>query len=346
VAWYTGLHRLALLYVNAARTNPAQWNTALHYEANALHALTDLFCFGHIVTNRDETSYGIIEDQGLLQNGAYDWMKNVIHIGGGSRNPAGRVSLATLPATVSDVGAVRNDVLWISYGPLATWGSWAAQEHTPQQLQRVGATVRNLRGDSFQIHGDGAVRTYPARDRDVIVGAVRTSVQRLFEAYELLQAGTSVGDLAAPGSTYFDALKYIPVFVESEPGNHFRNRWTRYTGAIATTTGSAVVPANWTDCQMAYVNGGASPPPSDGSPCPAFPVVTGVRVEDLALAAGADRVSLTWSLSPEATRELAGIDVQRACGHGPYTSWTPALLPTLMSYDDLRSRPTKPTGIA
>jgi hypothetical protein len=130
VAWYTGLHRLALLYVNAARTNPAQWNTALHYEANALHALTDLFCFGHIVTNRDETAYGIIKQQGLLSNGAYEWMENVIHVGGGGRNTAGRVSLSTLPAVVADAGAVRNDVLWISHAPLATWGTWAAQEHT------------------------------------------------------------------------------------------------------------------------------------------------------------------------------------------------------------------------
>src|SRR5207244_2300265 len=49
LAWYIGMHRMALKYVALAVHDPVYWNHALHYEANALHSLTDLFAFGHVV---------------------------------------------------------------------------------------------------------------------------------------------------------------------------------------------------------------------------------------------------------------------------------------------------------
>ena len=335
VAWYIGMHRLALLYVDAARSNPIHWNTALHYEANALHSLTDLFCFGHIATNRDETSRGIMEDEQLTADLAYQWMENVIAKGGGTRNAAGRVQLGALPA-IADRTGERHDFLPSYQG---VWAGWSVTEHGyHDSFNHGGATVRNLRGDQFFIRGDGEVRHYSAFDRDVIVNCVRTSLQALFDAYVQLQDGATVAALGSTGSSYFDALRWTPVFVESEAGNHFKGRWTRYAGALEAITAAGVVPANWANCQMAYVNGGTEPPGDSESPCTTFPEPTGVWVENLGVQAEDGRVVLTWGLGPEAVRELQSLQVQRADRpDGPYANRTePALGPKAsMTFEDL-----------
>jgi hypothetical protein len=319
VAWYVGLHRLALQYVNQARVDPLQWNIALHYEANALHSLTDLFCFGHIVTNRDETSHGVMTDRGLLTNAAYQWMQNVIRVGGGSRDGAGRVSTSgTLPA-VADRSGLRNDFM-PSYLGQGTWAIRGIQEHSYHNgFNASGAVVRNLHGDRFSIQGDGEVRHYSQADRDVIVEAVRISLQRLFDAYVRLEQGSTVAELGVAGSDYFDALERIPVFVESDPGHYFMGRWMRYAGALATITGTTVVPANFGSCQLPYISGGESLPTASVTPCTAFPEVTGVWVEGFTVHANRAGIALAWSLSPQAVAALDGIGVQRATDpRGPY----------------------------
>jgi hypothetical protein len=338
MAWYVGMHRLALLHVDAARADPSRWTAALHYEANALHSLTDLFCFGHIVTNRDETSYGVMVDESLTGHSAYLWMENALHMGGASRidgENAGRVELSVALPRVSDRVAPRNDFME-SY--LWAWANWARWEHTyHSDFNASGATVRNLRGDRFYIRGDGQVRNYGPTDRDVIVGAVRTSLQCLFDAYVRLQSGASIDDVAGPGSSYFDALRWIPVFVESDPGNHFAGRWTRYAGALAGIAGSSLVPNNWANCEMAYINGDSNLPTPSAAPCTNFPPVTSVWIENLAVTTHEDRVSLSWGLSDQAVRELRGVQVQRADGSaGPYVNRsTAALVPSRsMSFED------------
>ncbi|HXS82445.1 MAG TPA: hypothetical protein VN896_06945, partial [Methylomirabilota bacterium] len=85
IAWYVGMHRLALIYVDRARTDPRFWNHALHYEANGLHSLTDLFAFGHIVANRDRTSHAAMVSSGVTGKKAYLWMEHAIDVGGGTR---------------------------------------------------------------------------------------------------------------------------------------------------------------------------------------------------------------------------------------------------------------------
>ena len=335
MAWYVGMHRLALLHVDAARTDPSRWKAALHYEANALHSLTDLFCFGHIVTNRDETSHGVMVDKSLTGHAAYLWMENVLHMGGATRNGAGRVTLSVaLPDVIDRVGP-RNDFMRSYLGTWANWGRWEHTYHS--DFNASGATVRNLRGDRFHIRGDGQVRNYVDADRDVILGAVRTSLQRLFDAYVQLQGGASLGDVADPGSSYFDALEWIPVFVESEPRNHFTGQWMRYAGALAEITGSSLVPASWGNCEMVYINGGENLPTPSGDPCTTFPPITSVSIENLAATTLEDRVSLSWGLSDQAVSELQGVQVQRADeAEGPYTNrTTQALVPSRsMSFED------------
>jgi len=270
VAWYIGMHRLALHYVELARVDPSYWNQALHYEANGLHSLTDLFCFGHIVTNRDQTSYGIIEDRGLTNRPARLWMENVLAMGGASRNANGRIALSGNMPTVSDVTSVRNDFMPTYQG---VWANWSRIEHDYHSLFNArGAAVRNLRGNYFTIGGDGGVRSMGQGSKNVIVEAVRVSVQSLFDAYERLEGGEQEASIAAEGSSYFEALKHIPVFVEFDSSQMFVGQWTRYAGHIAAITGSSALPANWTNCRMPYINGGENLPTPDGSACTTFPI--------------------------------------------------------------------------
>ena len=137
VAWYVGMHRLALHYVDLARTDPKYWNHVLHYEANALHSLSDLFAFGHVVTSRDETSFGVMLDDSLTGRNAYQWMEHVLDQGGANRAGNGRVSLATSLPPIADISHNRNDFL-PSYVIGTGWGSWA-------WLKRAITTISTLR---------------------------------------------------------------------------------------------------------------------------------------------------------------------------------------------------------
>jgi len=278
VAWYVGMHRLALKYVEMARTQDAKyWTHALHYEANALHSLTDLFAFGHVVTNRDETSHGIMDKNSLTGTTTYRLMEGILGQGGGQRSPAnGRISFAGLPALdpTLDLGHGRNDFLpsYVFYAP--TWAPWAiAEKNYHSQFNDSGATVRNLRGDTFFIYGDEKLRDMSSDDRKVMKEAIRVSLRSLFDAYvKLDQYGATIDSIGDQGSDYFAALRYIPVFVKSHTGGYFTGRWTRYAKAIDTIAGVGRVPANWSNCQIPYINGGENLPGPSGA-CTSFPAV-------------------------------------------------------------------------
>ena len=296
VAWYVGMHRLALLEVNAARTDPAHWNHALHDEACALHSLTDLFAFGHVVTNRDRTSYGIMVADGLTGSTTYQWMENVIHMGGGTRDGEGRVRLDSSLPTIVDVASVRNDFL-ASYVPLS-WSSYAVQEKDfHDAYNNTGATVRNLKGDQFTIYGDGLLRQTSASSVAVMVEAVRASLQSLFDACTRLGAGATVAQIGSAGDPYFAALKSIPVFIEGDPpftfkhqshcptdplnvlpaqnsGNNFNGQWTLFAQFADQVAGTHVVPADISGCTMAYEDGAVElPTPGNPNPCSSFPAL-------------------------------------------------------------------------
>ena len=293
VAWYVGMHRLALLQVDAARTDPARWNHALHYEANALHSLTDLFAFGHVVANRDRTSYASMVSDGLTGTTTYQWMENVIHVGGGTRDGEGRVFLdANLPLIV-DRASVRNDFL-PSYVPLL-WANYGVQEKDfHDAYNNTGATVRNLKGNRFTIFGDAKLRVTNAEAVAVMVEAVRASLQSLFDAYTRLQGGATVAQIGSAGDRYFAALQSIPVFVETDPpftfthgshcpvdpprptnnsGNNFNGRWTLFARFADEVAGTSVVPVNASACMMPYEDGAVELPTAGSpSPCTTFPL--------------------------------------------------------------------------
>ncbi len=276
LAWYIGLHRIALTYVDLARSNPAMWNVALHYEANALHSLTDLFCFGHIVTNRDETSYGIMDGDNLLNYVSYLGQQHILAQGGATRESAGRFALSSNLPPVSDGSRARND-FQPSYRP-AAWNLWAKWEHDYHDyFNNGGAQVRNLRGETFTIYGDGRLRSSSDQTKGIIANSVTASLQSLFNAYVELEAGSrTVEEIAASGSSYFAALKHIPVFVESNPDHYFDGMWTRYAEHADAVSGAGVMPVNSNFCTMPYMNGGSPWPDVQAGPCMAFPVVASV----------------------------------------------------------------------
>jgi len=274
IAWYVGLHRLALVYADSARLDPKYWTRALHYEANALHSLTDLFAFGHVVTNRDETSYDIMK--GMASNAGYQWMENVIRMGGGTRSGSGAVALSASLPTIKDVSGVRNDFVKSYRTTLAQSVKADGERRYHDEFNKSGAQVRNLNGDDFYILGDAKLsQTFAAgNSAAVIINAVRTSVQSLIDAHVELKSaeGRPVAAIGAAGSPYFAALKYVPVFVGHDANGYFPGYWARYANAVVGITGANKTLSNWDRCQVPYLSGKDGPawPSKPASACATF----------------------------------------------------------------------------
>jgi len=109
-----------------------------------------------------------------------------------------------------------------------------------------------------------------------MVGAVRSSVQSLFDAYVAMLNGATVEEIGSAGSTYFEALKYIPVFIDSDPGQHFTGMYASYAGAADEISGSSLLPVDWIGCKIQYVWGALSEDDLDvhSDPCSSFPVTS------------------------------------------------------------------------
>lgn len=303
VAWYVGMHRLALLYAVEASEDNRKWTKALHYEASAVHALIDLFAFGHIVTNRDESSYQIMAARDLWDAEAYVWMENVVRMGGGTRNtcgppgedtgidpipcPKGLVGLSAQLPTVSDMPTSRNDFM-PSYNrfdyPEARERAWMAriEESYHTKFNASGAEVTNLLGREFDIFGDGKVHPSSAPDEtlDMISQSVRESVQALFDAQVVVESGsTTVEGITSSGSEFFRALKYIPIFVREDPDRFFLGRWALYAGVVDDLTGADQVPDDWAECRIPFLNGLSDLPPAQSEWCTQPPPETVVAPE-------------------------------------------------------------------
>lgn len=273
VAWYVGMHRLALKYVALARSDNRYWNVALNYEASALHSLTDLFAFGHVVTSRDRTSFAIMGINKLTGDPAYAWMENVSAMGGGYRDPGtGKVELTSILPNIADMTNNRNDFMETDRG---SWAFVAKTEHDyHDQFNNGGATVMNLKRQEFSIFGDAKLRFTPEATQRVIVEAVRASIQSLFDAYE---SPKSIDVIGAVGSSYFDALLNIPVYVKSNTGNQFNGMWARYAIKMDAITGAGIVP-DTTHCVIPFLDGQETVPAARATPCatPASPSQTAI----------------------------------------------------------------------
>lgn len=283
-AWYTGMHRLAALYVDSARINPRYWNNVFHYEANALHSLTDLFALGHIVTNRDETSYQVMKNMGILDSSAYRWQNHVLGVGGASRlgeTPdyyAGRIQLSNTLPVVKDIAHYRNDWLPSYVYSWWTWALWERNRHN--EFNSAGGTVRNLLGETLQIYGDAKFDTMGPGTRAAVSRAVQASVQSLLDGYVALSNGTTtLAELTANGSPLFAAWKHVPVFVENDYSDYFDGMWTRYAQYADILSGAGVVPSDWSNCRMPYMGGSDGFPAQGSGPCTSFPSVASVGDE-------------------------------------------------------------------
>lgn len=261
IAWYIGMHRLALVAVNNAIRDPKYWSLAFNYETSALHALTDLFAFGHVVTNRDQSSYGTMKNDGLLTRTPNLWMENSIRMGGGTRpNPSsdnypGKIYLSnTLPPISFMNNPNRRDYM-PSY--LGTWAAWAKAEHDYHDyFNKTGATVRNINGDRFQVYGDAKLHDLDAQSRRVIENAVTASAQALVDAYGLLIRNRgNIESVGRAGSSYFKALKYVPVYIESDPDNYFTGMWTLFASPVRAIAGRGALPVGWEKCRIPFLSG-------------------------------------------------------------------------------------------
>lgn len=215
----------------------------------------------------------------LLGKTASLWMENVINVGGGERDSDGKVTLNTLPK-IEDKTSVRDDTIESNRG---AWLFWAKREHKYHgEFNEKGATVRNLYGTEFKIYGDGKLSDMPSESLKAIQGAVQASVQALFQAYNVLKeedeenVEKKMEELGGAKSDYFDALKYIPVYVVSDGNNYFDGKWAPYAKAVDSYTEGAniITPKSWEDCQTPYLYGKDwGWPDEQPSKCTVFPAV-------------------------------------------------------------------------
>jgi hypothetical protein len=257
VAWYVGMHRLALLYADSARSKPEYWVKSLHYEANALHSLTDLFAFGHVVTNGDRPSYSLIQNSGLADKPVYRAMEHTLLMGGGQRDKNGDLQLDAALQAITGSAPPRNVTQPIS-SALNLSAFKVAEKVYQDAFNEWGAKVKNLRGDEFTIHGDGQLSTTLQRFPgavDVAAGAVTASVQSLFDAYDALsKESKSLAEVSA-SPTFFEALRYLPVYVVSDQNNYFTGRWASYAQFANQLTGEKKQLNKWSSCKVDYVTG-------------------------------------------------------------------------------------------
>ncbi|HET8712325.1 MAG TPA: hypothetical protein VFM23_01425 [Gemmatimonadales bacterium] len=271
VAWYVGMHRMALKYALLARTDSRYWVQALHHEASALHSLTDLFAYGHVIVSRDRTSWEIMGDNSLRSTATYAWMENVIAMGGGNRDQGtGKVSVgATLPPLQTS-DAPRQDMLE-SYQ--SGWGTISLTEHNYHDAYNAaGATVMNMKRQTFHIYGDYKMRGNNRLTQDIIEETVRASVQSLFDAYE---ANPPLDELVGNGSAAFDALLNIPVYVADNAGS-YAGMWTSYAAAVNQLTGAGFAPD--LACIIPLVDGRSAAPASRSSVCSTPSMMTDAAV--------------------------------------------------------------------
>ncbi|MCA9818708.1 MAG: hypothetical protein H6677_16290 [Candidatus Obscuribacterales bacterium] len=298
VAWYVGMHRLALMYANRARTEPQFWSVALNCEASALHALTDLFAFGHVVINRDESSYQIQKGSGNTSLPPYRWMENALAMGGGKRDEKGVINLSIALPPVTDVGLGQSDFL--APKTVLSYANMANNERIyHDRFNKSGAQVRNLNGDRFYIYGDSLFNKTNSFTRRIMFRAVQESVQSLFDASVEMKT-KSLQSVACQGSPSFKALKNIPVFIESDPDKFFTGKWTRYAHFIDVVTNTLQVPRTWTSSMIPFLNGSSKLPEPQTTPAGKFDAGHSLAVELTV----PDVVDVNGTLSGKATIEL------------------------------------------
>ncbi|MFY1831616.1 hypothetical protein ACN47A_37225 [Myxococcus fulvus] len=220
--WYVGMHRQALYFARLAvetREDAHLWK-ALHYEANGLHSLTDLFAPGHLITSREQTVAGIYASNRVTpeNNETLRWLRGV--------NTQGQTT-ASVPTALPAPQTSR----LASYNAL-----WArrllGEENYHSGFNHHGSQFKNVAGNEWTGFGDG--KLFPRRiDSGPVVElqqwtlarqTVTDSLQSLFNAYQELsqEAGSLTGEARkqkcaqvmeriARGRDFYQALRHVPV---------------------------------------------------------------------------------------------------------------------------------------
>ncbi|AKJ02479.1 Hypothetical protein AA314_04105 [Archangium gephyra] len=283
VSWYVAMHRLALRHAMLAVKNndPTSLWKAIHYEANGLHSITDLFSPGHMVVNRKASTQEIWSGvPGYEQNPLRVWGTRVAELGVLGDIASGKEELDA-PSSSWAPTSVKLTSMKLKK-PYALWAKWEESGHS--SFNKNGAQGRTLAGTEFYIYGDSRLfgRRNPEQP-DVDPGppysaelfknsseAVQVGLRSLLDAYSVMKAGgvtrldATYRGLENNRARYFAALQYIPTelrracYGNSEfcygPGENGGGRWrlTTYRNPIAAFLGMPLAP---TDSQLPSIDG-------------------------------------------------------------------------------------------
>jgi len=226
VRWYVGMHRQALyLLAQAVKTNDDSffWK-ALHYDANGLHSLTDLFAPGHIVTDRTVTVEYIMEG---VTTPDQMWAGRVFELSG---NDAGaEYPFAALVAPTEDKAPS---------GPEGVITSSELERRWHNGFNMGGARLKNFLGREWDSFGDGHLslrkpcnnamehnndtgELVNPDEREIVAGAVNASLQALIDARAAIESAVESGaDPMEAAREYgerpefYAALGHIPIWVK------------------------------------------------------------------------------------------------------------------------------------
>jgi len=226
VRWYVGMHRQALyLLAHAVRTNDDTyfWK-ALHYDANGLHSLTDLFAPGHIVTDRTVTVEHIMEG---VTTPDQMWAGRVFELSGNSAGS--EYSIAALDAPTDDKAPS---------GPVGVITSSELERRWHNGFNMGGARLKNFLGREWDSFGDGHLslrkpcnnamehnidtgELVNADEREVVAAAVNASLRALIDARAAIQSAVESGEDPIEAAReygerpeFYAALGHIPIWVK------------------------------------------------------------------------------------------------------------------------------------
>ncbi|MBS2024615.1 MAG: hypothetical protein JST92_19610 [Deltaproteobacteria bacterium] len=180
-------------YLAAENNDPNKMWEALHYEARAVHSLTDLFAPGHLFVDRTGVQNVIAGERGLTD---------------------GKTAVARLSALNT----------WLKGSAQGVYDKYGPKKH--DEFNASGANVKNLAlGDAYWwTYGDGKYYSMNSTGKDGPYSAAVKSVVDLLSAYKfmlLAKQGKAGGKTARAmwqerltSAQTYDALREVPVAYE------------------------------------------------------------------------------------------------------------------------------------
>jgi len=235
--WYVAMHRQAFFLMSkAAATKNADdrqrfiWK-AMHYEAHALHSLTDLFAPGHAMVDRYVTTDKLLAGNKQRSAAFPKWQNNIWKTTFSSGRP--EAGLLKNPHLRAVNKANENDLNVITGPNSNTVRNARYESNFHNKFNAAGAEGRNLKSGPngarfisarprtgmpglWRVFGDGNLYVYKKNRRlnpgqaEWAQAAVEDSIRSLFIGYQAVLKGGNAKKLSmAPA--LFDALADIPI---------------------------------------------------------------------------------------------------------------------------------------